>query len=169
MLVTSIEQFDQATQDLIAARSGLVSSAKSTGDVIGSYAGAMCVMFNVLDDAGDLLTPWYELKGKAKAGVKSERAAFSAEMLGAGFETGTVDVYWQRVKEASGYITPKNRVSGSTGIDAKNKADLQTIINRIFAGDEAGDSSGAISSEYKGQLMDIFAALGGDIDKLGTK
>jgi hypothetical protein len=169
MLVTSTEQFDDAVQALIEARSGLVSSAKKTGDVIGTYADAMCVMFNVLDDAGDLLTPWYEVKGKAKGGIKSERAAFAAEMLAAGFETGTVDVYWQRVKEASGYITPKNRVSGSTGIDAKNKADLQTIINRIFAGDEAGDSSGAISSEYKGKLMEIFEALGGDVMKLGTK
>lgn len=169
MLVTSTEQFNQAAKDLIEARAGLVSSAKKTGDVIGTYADALCIMFNVLDDEGDLLTPWYELKGKAKAGIKGERAAFAAEMLATGFETGTVDVYWQRVKEASGYITPKNRVSGSTGVDAKNKADLQTIINRIFAADEAGDSSGAISSEYKGQLMDIFAALGGDINKLGTK
>jgi hypothetical protein len=169
MLVTSTEQFDEAVQALIEARSGLVNAAKSTGSVIIDYADAMCTMFNVLDDEGNLLTPWYEVKGKAKGGIKSERAAFATEMLNAGFETPTVDVYWQRVKVASGYITPKNRVSGSTGIDAKNKADLQTIINRIFAGDEVGDSSGAISSEYKGQLMDIFAALGGDIDKLGTK
>ena len=169
MLVTSTLEFDEASKALIKARSGLVKGAKSTGDLIGTYADALCVMFNVFDDVGDLLTPWYELKGKAKSGVKGERAAFASEMLAAGFKTPTVDVYWQRVKEASGYITPKNRVSGSTGIDAKNKADLQTIINRIFAGDEAGDSSGAISSEYKGQLMEIFEALGGDVMKLGTK
>lgn len=169
MLVTSTLEFDEAAKALVAARSGLVNAAKSTGDVIGKYADAMCIMFNVFDDEGDLLTPWYELKGKAKSGIKAERAYFASDMLAAGFETPTVDVYWQRVKEASGYITPKNRVSGSTGIDAKNKEGLQTIINRIFAGDESGDSSGAISSEYKGPLMDIFEALGGDVNKLGTK
>jgi hypothetical protein len=169
MLVTSTLEFDEASKALIAARSGLVSSAKKTGDVIGKYADAMCVMFNVLDDEGDLLTPWYDLTHKAKSGVKAERAHFAAEMLAAGFETPTVDVYWQRVKEASGYVTAKNRVSGSTGVDAKNRDGLQVIINRIFAAGEAGDSSGDISQQYKRELMDIFSALGGDIMKIGTK
>lgn len=170
MLVTSTLEFDEAAKALVEARSGLVKGAKSTGDLIGGYADAMCAMFNQLDDQGEyVVCPWYELKGKAKAGVKAERAHFAAEMLAAGFETGTVDVYWQRVKEASGYVTAKNRVSGATGVDDKNRADLQTIINRIFAADEAGDSSGSVSQEYKGQLMDIFEALGGDISKLGTK
>jgi hypothetical protein len=167
MLVTSIEQFDEATKDLIAARAGLVNGAKSTGDLIKSYAKALCIMFNQLDDNGDILTPWYELKGKAKAGVKGERAAFASEMLAAGFEIPTVDVYWQRVKVASGYITAKNRVSGSTGVDAKTLADLQTIINRIFKAEEEGDSTCSLSSDNKAGLMDIFGFMGGDIDKLG--
>ena len=164
MLVTSTEQFDDAVQALIEARSGLVSSAKKTGDVIGTYADAMCVMFNVLDDAGDLLTPWYEVKGKAKGGIKSERAAFAAEMLAAGFETGTVDVYWQRVKEASGY-TPKGRVTGGTDVDSKTVAELKTMLNRIFKAEEDGQDPAA--SAFKGQLMEVFENLGGDIDPLG--
>jgi hypothetical protein len=167
MLVTSLEQFNEAAQALVVARSGLVKGAKSTGDLISNYADAMCLMFNVLDDEGDLLTPWYELKGKAKAGIKAERDAFASEMLAANFKTATVDVYWQRVKEASGYVTANNRVSGSTGVDDKNKGDLMTIINRIFKAEETSDSSAAISSEYKRDLMNVYEALGGDMNKLG--
>jgi hypothetical protein len=167
MQVTSIEQFEESKQALVEARSGLVGGAKKTGDLIGAYATAMCTMFNQVDKDGAVITPWYELKGKAKSGVKEERAAFVAEMNGAGFGTATVDVYWQRVKEASGYITPKNRVSGANDIDAKNAADLMTIINRIFKAEESGDSTATVSSEYKGQLMEIFEALGGNMDKLG--
>ncbi len=167
MQVTSIEQFEESKQALVEARSELVGGAKKTGDLIGTYASALCTMFNQVDEAGEVLTPWYELKGKAKAGVKEERAAFAADMVAAGFTTPTVDVYWQRVKEASGYITPKNRVSGTNDIDAKNAADLMTIINRIFKAEESGDSTAAVSLEYKGRLMDIFEALGGNMDKLG--
>ena len=167
MLVTSTVQFDEAAKALIAARSGLVNAARSTGDVIGSYAVAMCAMFNEVNQDGVLLTPWYELKGKAKAGVKAERSYFAHEMLAAGFETPTVDVYWQRVKEASGYRTAANRVSGKPDVDAKTLADLQTIINRIFKAEEAGDSSCSLSSDNKAGLMDIFGFMGGDIDKLG--
>ena len=167
MQVTSIEQFEAAKQTLVMTRSNLVKGAKVTGDLISNYAEALCTMFHQVNDQGEVLTPWYELKGKAKAGVKEERAAFAADMASAGFGTGTTDVYWQRVKEASGYITPKNRVSGATGVDAKNLSDLQTIINRIFKAEEAGDSSAERSSEYKGRLMEIFEGLGGDPDKLG--
>ena len=167
MLVTSTEQFDQASKDLIKARTGLVKGAKSTGDLIGSYAKAMCVMFNELDTKGDLVTPWYELKGKAKAGIKDERAAFASEMLAAGFETPTVDVYWQRVKQASGYKTAANRVTGKSSVDEKTLAELKTIINRIFKAEEEGDSSCERSSDNKGLLIDVFGFMGGDIDTLG--
>lgn len=167
MQVTSLEQFEAAKQTLVMTRGNLVKGAKVTGDLISNYAEALCTMFHQVNEHGEVLTPWYELKGKTKAGVKEERAAFAADMSSAGFGTGTTDVYWQRVKEASGYITPKNRVSGSTGVDAKNLSDLQTIINRIFKAEEAGDSSAERSSEYKGQLMEIFEGLGGDPDKLG--
>jgi hypothetical protein len=100
-----------------------------------------------------------------KKGVNAEREAFVAAMTVEGFGKGTIDVYWQRVKEASGYITAGNRVKGSTSVDDKTKADLQTIINRIFKAEEEGIS--CISSDHKGALMEVFADLGGDIDKLG--
>ena len=167
MLVTSIEQFNEAKDLLIAARSNLVNGAKKTGGLINDYATNLCVMFNKVDENGDIVVPWYELKGKAKAGLTEERECFVIDMKNAGFGTGTIDVYWQRVKEASGYVTPSNRVKGALDVDAKTIADLQTIINRIFKAEEAGDSTCSLSSDNKAGLMDIFGFMGGDIDKLG--
>jgi len=89
--------------------------------------------------------------------------AFKAE----GFGEATINVYWQRVKEASGYQTTGQRVQGASSVDEKTLAELKTIINRIFKAEENGDSTADKSSEVKGQLMDIFAELGGDIDTLG--
>ena len=100
-------------------------------------------------------------QGALKKGVNAEREAFVAAMTVEGFGKGTIDVYWQRVKEASGYITAGNRVKGSTSVDDKTKADLQTIINRIFKAEEDGVS--CVSSEHKGALMEVFADLGGDL------
>ena len=167
MLVTSTEQFEQAQDALIKARSNLISGVKKTGALVSSYATSLCTVFNKIDEQGETLVPWYELRGKAKAGLSEEREAFVINMKDAGFGTGTIDVYWQRVKEASGYVTPSNRVKGLPNIDAKNLADLQTIINRIFKAEEAGDSSCALSSDNKAGLMDIFGFMGGDLDKLG--
>ena len=147
-----------------SARRNLVKAAKGTGEVIQGYADALCMVYNVRSDNGASM-PWYELKGKDKKGVKAERDAFVADMTEAGFGKGTVDVYWQRVKEASGYITAGNRVKGASDTDSKTLAELKTIINRIFKAEESGEECKA--SEHKGALMDIFEALGGDVDTIG--
>ena len=147
-----------------SARRNLVKAAKGTGEVIQGYADALCMVYNVRSDNGASM-PWYELKGKDKKGVKAERDAFVADMTEAGFGKGTVDVYWQRVKEASGYITAGNRVKGASDTDSKTLAELKTIINRIFKAEESGED--CKSSEHKGALMDIFEALGGDVDTIG--
>ena len=81
------------------------------------------------------------------------------------FGKGTIDVYWQRVKEASGYVTAGNRVKGSETTDQKTLADLKTIINRIFKAEEEGESCTA--SDFKGTLMEVYESLGGDVDNLG--
>lgn len=156
-----------APSALEIARNGVVKVMGNTGEVIKGYADVMCSTFNILSTAGELVTPWYELKGKARAGVKAERALFVSACELGGHKTGTIDVMWQRVKEASGYITSGNRVKGNNGVDDKTKAELFTMINRIFKAEEEGDSSAELSSENKGKLMDIYANLGGDIDKLG--
>lgn len=151
---------------LAAARRNVVKAARGTGEVIQGYADALCMVFNVRAlDTGTLITPWYELTGKDKKGVKAERDAFVADMTEAGFKKPTIDVYWQRVKEASGYVTAGNRVKGETDVDSKTIAELQTIINRIFKAEENGTDCKA--SEHKRALMDVFEALGGNVDKLG--
>ena len=147
------------------ARNNLVSEARKTGDVIKVYADALCSAFNIVNMTGETVKPWYELKGKEKSGLNIERAKFVEGFKGAGFGQGTIDVYWQRVKEASGYIPNKNRVQGGNSTDDKTLSELKTMINRIFKAEEAGEECKA--SDYKGALMDIFQGLGGDVDNLG--
>ena len=153
----------EAYSKVVSARKSLVKVAKSTGDFIQGYADALS-FFDISDTNGNI-TKWYDLKGKAKQGIKMERDAFKADMTEAGYSTGTIDVYWQRVKEASGYQTTGNRVTANLSTDDKTQADLKTIINRIFKAEEAGEDCKA--SEFKGDLMSIFEALGGNVDNLG--
>lgn len=149
-----------------AARRNVVSAAKGTGEVIQGYADALCMAFNVRAlETGDMVKPWYELKGKDAKGVRAERAEFVTAMTEAGFKKGTIDVYWQRVKEASGYVTAGNRVKGASDTDGKTLTELKTIINRIFKAEESGEDCKA--SEVKGLLMEAYEALGGDVDNLG--
>jgi len=160
--MTTITQVMAGTQGnlnigaLTAARASVVGVAGKTGEVIQAYADAMTLAFG---------TAWYELKGAAAKGVKGERALFKTDMETAGFEKGTINVYWQRVKEAAGHVTTGNRVSGSETTDQKTLADLKTIINRIFKAEESGEECDA--SEQKGALMEVYAAMGGDVDNLG--
>lgn len=148
------------------ARHALVGGVKKTGEVLKAYADAMNQAFTLRDNQGEITTPWYDLKGKLKAGVNEERAKFVAEMQTAGFEKATIDVYWQRVKEASGRVKTSTKVTGGpTDVDGKTVAELKTIINRIFKAEE--DGTECLASEYKRTLMDVFEQMGGDIDKLG--
>jgi len=147
-----------------AARRNFVGGVKSTGVVLQGYADALCLVYNVRGLDGAVITPWFELKGKDKKGIKAERALFVTDMIEAGYEK-SVDVYWQRVKEASGYVTSGNRVKGKSDVDSKTLAELKTIINRIFKAEEAGEDCKA--SDHKGALMEVFEALGGDVDTLG--
>lgn len=141
---------------LPAARASVVGVAGKTGEVIQAYADAMIGAFGAA---------WYELKGAAAKEVKAERALFKADMEAAGFEKGTIAVYWQRVKQAAGYQTTGNRVSGSETVDQKTMADLKTLINRIFKAEESGEDCDA--SNHKGTLMEVYAAMGGKIEDLG--
>jgi hypothetical protein len=155
--ITSVmsEAVSVALINLIDARGLLVKTSSKTGEVLGTYSDCMKAAFGA---------EWYLLTGKAKAGVKSERGMFKAAMIEAG-QDKNVDVYWQRVKEASGYVTNGNRVKGTLSVDDKNQAELKTIINRIFKAEEDGEE--VASSDFKAALMDIFEALGGDVMQLG--
>jgi|LakMenE01Jun11ns_1017448.scaffolds.fasta_scaffold9734963_2 hypothetical protein len=163
--VSVVSPIAQGVNSLIDSRTALVGAAKKTGQVVKVYAMALCSAFDLTDNQGQVTTKWFDLKGALKKGVNAEREAFVAAMTNEGFGKPTIDVYWQRVKEASGYITAGNRVKGAMNVDDKTKAELQTMINRIFKAEEDGVS--CYASEHKATLMDIFADLGGDIDKLG--
>lgn len=148
-----------------SARRNLVKAAKGTGEVIQGYADALCLTYNARSIEGAIVAPWFTLKGKDAKGIKAERGEFVTAMTEAGFGKGTIDVYWQRVKEASGYVTAGNRVKGASDTDGKTMAELKTIINRIFKAEENGEECKA--SDFKGALMDVFEALGGDVDTIG--
>lgn len=144
-----------------SARRNLVKAAKGTGEVIQGYADALCMTFNVRAlETGALVTPWFELKGKEAKGVKAERDLFVSDMTEAGFKDGTIKVYWQRVKEASGYVTAGNRVKGATDTDGKTATELKTIINRILKAEEDGEDCHA--STILETLKDAYIVLTGE-------
>ena len=152
--------------NLSESRTQLVKGIGKIGTLIKGYSLALDQAFDLVDNMGAVTTKWFDLKGALKKGVKTERANFAADMTHAGYTKSTIDVYWQRVKEASGYVTAGNKVSGgSTDVDAKTLAELKTMINRIFKAEEEGKTCEA--SEVKGLLMDAYTSLGGNADNLG--
>jgi len=165
MQVTSTQQFDDASEDLAMSREGLVNGVAKTGDLVLAYARSMCNMFDQVDAVGERVVAWFDLKGKDKVGVKAERALFAKSMAEAGFEKGTVDVYWQRVKEASGYITAGNRAKTALDVDSLTFKDLATILNRILAHDQL-DGSAEKSNKVKALLIEAYEGMGGDASML---
>jgi hypothetical protein len=164
----TLTQVAQATSvvTLSELRTDLVKSAKKTGQVLKAYAEGLNSSFDLIDNEGNVTSKWYELKGKLKAGVNDERKLFVDAFKGEGFGDATINVYWQRVKEAAGYETAGNKVSGGAqDVDAKTLAELKTLINRIFKAEEAGTDCKA--SDVKGELMTAYSILGGNIDDLG--
>jgi hypothetical protein len=152
------------------ARNSLVEGVSKTGDLIQGYADVLCKVFNTKNMAGETIDYWFNLVGKDKKGIKEERARFVTAMIARGHvkadgkPSATVDTYWMRVKEASGYV-PKGRVTGGTDVDSKTLAELKTMINRILKSEEDGKDCNA--SMFKGNLMEIFEGMGGDVDNLG--
>lgn len=151
--------------NLDAARAAVVAVAGKTGEVLTAYASGLCQAFDLRDNEGYVATKWFDLKGKLKAGITAERAKFKAAMIEAGHEAN-VYVYWQRVKEASGYVTAGNAARAAQSVDDKTLAELKTILNRIFkAESESLDCD--LSSEAKGLLIEAFEVMGGDIESIG--
>jgi len=172
IMTTVIQTQAIDTGILDAAEIALVDGVSKTGDLIQGYADALCAVFNRRDTEGHTLEAWYNLVGAERKGIKARRASFVQRMIARGHvkagttdkPSATVDTYWQRVKEASGYV-PKGRVSGGTDVDAKTLAELKTMINRILKSEEDGKDCNA--SMFKGNLMEVFEGLGGEVDTLG--
>lgn len=151
--------------NLDTARVALAEGVKKTGDLISTYASALNQAFDLIGSDGKVTTKWFDLKGKLAAGVKGERAKFVEAFTARGFEKATIDVYWSRVKDAAGRVKVSNRVEGSTDQASLNMEDLKRLINRIFKMEEDGVDSEW--SDEKAILMDVYARMGGDTDKLG--
>ena len=155
-----------AVNNVSKAFDAWVKHEGGTGEIISSTAQAMCLAFDVVaEDTGARVTPWYELKGKANAEVKAKRAEFVEKFTAIGRTEGWIKVNWQRIKEASGYVTAGNRATGGQGTDALNLQNLKTILNRIFKAEESGEDSAW--SDVKGELMEVFEQMGGDIADIG--
>ena len=153
-----------AVANLVETRSALVNGIGKVGELISKYSMALDQGFDLVDNASNVTTKWFDLQGVLRKGVKTEHKAFKADMENAGYSEGTINVYWQRVKEASGYVTAGNRVKGSTDIDAKTLAELTTMLNRIM-----NDETECKAQGVKPLLMQAFEMLGGEVGKLGTK
>ena len=176
--MTTVIQNQSIDQSILDnARNALVDEAVKTGKVVQTYADTLSQVFDKKDINGKIITKWFDLVGKDKKGIKSERNSFCNAMMdrdtkfiksvdadGKRKHTATVDTYWMRVKEASGYV-PSGRVSGGTDVDSKTLAELKTMINRILKSEEEGKDCNA--SMFKGNLMEIYEGLGGDVDTLG--
>lgn len=166
--VITVSTIDQSILD--QAEIALVDGVSKTGDLIQNYANVLCEVFDRKDTEGNTIEKWFNLVGADKKGIKARRASFVQRMINRGHvkadgkPSATVDVYWQRVKEASGYVT-KGRVTGGSDVDSKTLAELKTMINRILKAEEDGKEPTA--SMFKGQLMEVFEGMGGDVDNLG--
>ena len=166
--IITVGEYDQSILD--QAEIALVDGVSKTGELIQGYADALCQVFDRKDSMGNVTEKWFNLVGAEKKGIKARRASFVQRMINRGHvkpdgkPSATVDVYWQRVKEASGYV-PKGRVTGGTDVDSKTLAELKTMINRILKSEEDGKECNA--SMFKGNLMEIFEGMGGDVDNLG--
>jgi hypothetical protein len=149
---------------LAQSRQSLIDGIGKIGDLISMYSVDLSRQFDAVDNEGNITTKWFALSGKLAKGVKAERALFKADMIEAGYSVATGDVYWQRVKEASGYVTAGNKVKGQNTIDSMNFDDLKTILNRILGAES--DTEGCEKSQLaKASLLDAFEFLGGDSAK----
>ena len=153
------------------AEIALADGVSKTGDLIQGYANALSQVFDRRDTEGNTLEAWYNLVGAEKKGIKARRASFVQRMMqnpkfvkaikadGTKVPTATVDTYWSRVKEASGYV-PKGKVSGGTDVDTKTAAELKTMINRILGAEEDGKECHA--SVILDSLKDAYVVLTGE-------
>ena len=151
---------------LTEARAACVTGIKSGDGLIVTYARA------ISEVCGE---GWVHLVGKESATVKEERKLFDRAM-GVPEEVLTVydkklkakcNSYWKRIRDEAGYVKDE-KVTATLTIDAKNLAELKTMINRILNEESEADTC-PLSSEAKADLITAFETLGGDQTTLGKK
>jgi len=161
--LTQVSQAAQVIVNLDKARAAMVNGVSKIGEVIQGYADGISQAFDLVDNAGNVTTKWYDLQGALNKPVKAERKLFVDAMEKRGYETDTINTYWSRVKKAAGYQTAGNKASATADTDAKTLAELKTMLNRIF-----NDDTDCKAQQVKGLLIDAFVQMGGDAMKLGT-
>jgi hypothetical protein len=161
--LTQVSAAVQVIVNLDKARTALVNQVGKLGEVIKGYADGISQTFDLVDNEGNVTTKWYDLQGVLNKPVKAERDNFKTAMEAKGYTKATADVYWQRVKEAAGYVTAGNRANATADTDAKTLAELKTILNRIF-----NDETDCKAQQIKAPLIEAFVFMGGDAMKLGT-
>jgi hypothetical protein len=151
---------------LTEARAACVTGIRDGDGLIITYARAISAV------CGE---GWVHLIGKESATVREERKLFNRAM-GLPEDVLTQDdkalkakcnTYWQRIRIAAGYV-PDSKVTTTLTIDAKNLAELKTMINRILNEESEADTC-PLSSEAKADLITAFETLGGDQTTLGKK
>lgn len=152
--------------DLGTAREGYIGSIKGEGLKLKEYADALNAAFSVLDPSGKVITPWYELRGKASSGVKAEFSAFTNALKAAGYADGVEYTYWGRVKDASGRVKPGNKVQASETDDlALSRDDIKRVLNRTNKLRRTGGHAFERLEEVYNELENIYATLGGNPKK----
>lgn len=160
VIVTQSTFVDMQTA-LDNARNSIVKNGVKTGELLKAYSVALDNAFDVTLANGEKVK-WFALTGKQKAGVKAEYDKFVVALTENGLQ-GNKYVYWQRIKEFSGYQTTGNRVNANASIDDKTKKELATMLNRIIADKNGGGESKSI--ELLEDLKYCFEYLGGDVEK----
>jgi hypothetical protein len=136
------------------ARDAFFEGLVKTGEVLNNYAKAMNAEFGFA---------WWDAKGEIKKLVKSEHDKFvSKGETALGWTRNQIDVYWSRVKDASGRPKKAGKVSGGNSVDDLNIRDLKTILNRILGADE---DEAPLSHKAKDLLLESADLLGIDTEK----
>jgi len=146
-IVASYGQLDRA-------RVALFEGLAKTGEVLKSYAVAMNAEFGF---------GWWDAKGDVKKLVKLEHDRFvSAGETKLGWTRSQIDLYWSRVKDASGRPVKVGKVSGGNSVDDLNIRDIKTILNRILGADS---DSAPLSYKAKDLLLEVADLIGIDTEK----
>jgi len=159
-----------ALSQLVGARRGYIAGIKGEGKSLGVYAAWMCSTFNVTDEKGTVIKPWYSLTGKASNAVREEFKGFKADLMAEGYAEGVEYEYWARVKDASGRPQKGGAVQGATA-DPKDKTlgEIGTIINRINNGRDDKTESSERMIEIYDLMCEAYATLGGVVSGLKTE
>jgi len=161
--LTQVSQAVQVIVNLDKVRAAMVTGVGKIGEVIQGYADGISQAFDLVDNAGNVTTKWYDLQGVLNKPVKAERKLFVDAMEKRGYDIPTINTYWARVKKAAGHAPTGNKATATADTDAKTLSELKTILNRIF-----NDETDCKSQQVKGILIDAFVQMGGDAMKLGT-